>query len=544
MGEPSLALNPMELETHERKELLRFVVVGSVDDGKSTLIGRLLYETRALYEDQISQVRRASKPAAGEIDFSLFTDGLRAEREQGISIDVAYRYFSTPRRKFIVADTPGHTQYTRNMATGASTAQVGVILLDARLGVLPQSRRHAYIASLLGIPHLLVAVNKMDLVGFEEARFRRHAAEFQLFAAQLGFASVTCIPVSARLGDNVVVPSANMPWHRGGTILAALETVIPSRLDDDAPLRLPVQYVLRPNHDYRGFAGQLVSGSVRPGSEVVIQPSGRRTRVLAVDSFEGELPEAFAPMSVAVRLADEVDVSRGDLIAGVETPPTVATSLEAMLVWFGDRPLDPARAYLIKQTTRLVPARELRVLWRLDLETLQQVAGGDLAMNDIGRVSLEVKRPLVVDLYARQAGTGAFIVIDALTNSTVAAGMVVKIDETSSVASQPPTVRVSASERRRWLGHDGAVVAIRGEGPQAERLAASLERALFDEHVLAAVVESTQVARAFATAGLVAIVVCPSEAPPLASEGQLVVELPACTGVEAARRQLVPIFGS
>jgi len=544
MGAPSLVPDiELDLEAHERKELLRFVVVGSVDDGKSTLIGRLLYETQGLYEDQVAQVRRASKQAPGEIDFSLFTDGLRAEREQGITIDVAYRYFSTAHRKFIVADTPGHAQYTRNMATGASTAELGIILLDARLGVLPQSRRHAYIASLLGIPHLLVAVNKMDLVDFDEARFRQHAAVFQLFAAKLGFSSITYIPVSAKLGDNVVTSSSRMHWHRGGTILESLEAVPATHVDRAAPLRFPVQYVLRPNLDYRAFTGQVLSGTVCPGTEVVIQPSGRKARVLAVDSFEGELSEAFAPMSVALRLTEEIDVGRGDLIAGVEAPPTVATKLEAMLVWFGDQPFDPARAYLVKQTTRLVPAQELRVLWRLDLETLQETAARELAMNDIGRVSLEVKRPLVVDLYSRQTGTGAFIVIDAISNATMAAGMVVQIGELPATVSALPASRVGAEERRQRLGHRGGVVAIRGDGPEAKQLSAAVERSLFDAGIVATRVQAREVAFACAAAGLVAILVSPAESPPFETEGQLVVELPACTGVETARDQLVPFFG-
>ena len=545
MGAPVLVPDlEAELELHERKELLRFVVVGSVDDGKSTLIGRLLYETQGLYEDQISQVRRASRQAPGEIDFSLFTDGLRAEREQGITIDVAYRYFSTPRRKFIVADTPGHAQYTRNMATGASAADLGIVLLDGRLGVLPQSRRHAYIASLLGIPHLLVAVNKMDAVGWDEALFRRHVADFQAFASRLGFSSVTFIPVSARQGDNVVARSTHMPWHRGGTVLELLETVPAARVRNGAPLRFPVQLVLRPDFDYRAFAGQLLSGSVRPGSEVVILPAGRRTRVRAVDSYEGELREATAPMSVALRLEEEIDVSRGDLIAAVESPPSVATELDAMLVWFGEQPHEPGRAYLIKHTTRLVPARELRVRWRLNLQTFEEEIASTLGMNDIGRVSLELKRPLVVEPYAQQAGMGAFIVIDALTNATVAAGMIVEASRVSPTVVHAPAGRVGLEERRQRLGHRSGVVEIRGDRSQALELGAALEHALFEARVVATVVESGEAAIACADAGLVAIVTCQVNLPPSGAEGRVVVELPACTGVEAAVRQLIPLFCS
>ena len=339
------------LARHEQKELCRFVAVGSVDDGKSTLIGRLLYESKGLYEDQLHAVKRATRQRAAdgepeEIDFSLFTDGLKAEREQGITIDVAYRYFSTEKRKFIIADTPGHVQYTRNMATGASTADVAIILIDARLGVLPQSRRHAYIAHLLGIRHLLVAVNKMDLVDYARPRFEELSAAFGAFASRLSFESVRFFPISAKRGDNVVTPSARTPWFDGGTLLSHLETV-PLRRDRRAePLRLPVQIVLRPHLDYRGFAGQLGSGTVRRGDEIVVLPSGKRARVRAIDTWEGEIEEAAAPMSIALRLDQEVDVSRGDLLAGVDDPPRIERRFEAMLVWLSERPFDPARALL------------------------------------------------------------------------------------------------------------------------------------------------------------------------------------------------------
>ena len=312
MAPPWIAAVPALRE--EERELLRVVAMGSVDDGKSTLIGRLLYETGALYEDQLAAVQRASR-LGGEIDFSLFTDGLRAEREQGITIDVAYRYFSTARRKFILADTPGHAQYTRNMATGASTADTGLVLVDARLGVLPQSRRHLAIAALLGIPRLAVCINKLDLVGFDRAIFERLSAEVRAFAGRLGFAQLQIIPVSARGGDNVAVRSPKTPWHQGGTVLEFLESVPVARADVDRPLRFPVQSVIRAEPDYRGYAGRITSGTVRVGDEVVILPSGTRTRVRAIDTFEGELASAQAPLSVTLRLADAVDVSRGDLIA-------------------------------------------------------------------------------------------------------------------------------------------------------------------------------------------------------------------------------------
>jgi bifunctional enzyme CysN/CysC/sulfate adenylyltransferase subunit 1 len=414
------------LAERESKELIRLVVIGSVDDGKSTLIGRLLWETGALYEDQIAQVRRATRNG-DEIDFSLFTDGLKAEREQGITIDVAYRYFETARRKFILADTPGHAQYTRNMATGASTAHAGVILLDARLGVLPQTRRHATIASLLGIPRLAVAINKMDLVGFGEEVFQRIAAEMRGFAAPLGFVQLSFFPVSARLGDNVALPSTRMPWHQGGTIREFLETV--ERDPAQGPFRFPVQTVVRPHLDYRGLAGQIASGEVRVGDEVVVLPSGVRTRVKAIDTFAGPLASAAAPLSVVLRLEDDVDAGRGDLLAHPDAAPAPRTGVAATVVWLTERPLDPSRAYLLKHTTRTVPARVDEVRSLLDPETLGERPADVLRLNDIGRVTIRCARPVLSDPYARNRATGAFILIDALTNETAAAGTIAEMRE-------------------------------------------------------------------------------------------------------------------
>ena len=342
------------LQRHEAKELLRFVIVGSVDDGKSTLIGRLLYDISAVYEDQLSAVRRATTMEGETVDFSLFTDGLAAEREQGITIDVAYRYFATERRKFIVADTPGHVQYTRNMVTGASTADVGVILIDARLGVLQQSRRHAYIASLLGIPHLVVCVNKMDLRGYAQETFETIRAEFRAFVDGLAFADVTFVPVSALRGENVVQGSPHMPWYDGPTVLGFLEEVPIAEDRNLADLRYPVQYVLRPNLDYRGFCGQVASGVVRKGDEVLVLPSGKRSRVRAIDSADGERGEAFAPESVTLRLEDEIDISRGDMIVHPHNRPRVARSFEAHVVWMHEQPLDARRSYWLKHTSRMV----------------------------------------------------------------------------------------------------------------------------------------------------------------------------------------------
>ena len=427
---PGLSLARAEAHDGEsssgEKELLRFVAVGSVDDGKSTLIGRLLHDANGVYEDQLRSVKRASQMAGTEIDFSLFTDGLKAEREQGITIDVAYRYFATPRRKFIIADTPGHVQYTRNMATGASTASVAIILIDARLGVLQQSRRHAYIAALLGIPYLVVGVNKMDLVDYDQAAFESVRRELLAFTDRLGFKEVTFIPMSALRGDNVVARSERMPFYRGPTVLERLEEVpidADRNMDD---FRFPVQLVLRPNLDYRGYAAQIASGVVRPGDEVMVLPSRKTSRVVAIDAYGEELPLAFAPMSVALRLADEIDVSRGDMIVPVANVPRVTRRFDAMVVWLHERPLDRAKSYLLKHTTQTVRTEVEAVRFQVDLETLESVPAERLGLNDIGRISLAAHRPLFVDPYVKNRATGAFILIDEATNDTVAAGMVLE----------------------------------------------------------------------------------------------------------------------
>jgi sulfate adenylyltransferase large subunit len=516
------------LDEHSSRELLRLVVVGSVDDGKSTLIGRLLYECDGLFEDQISAVKKASakraaartevptevlaqglKVAAGaedeELDFSLFTDGLKAEREQGITIDVAYRYLSTGKRKVIIADTPGHIQYTRNMATGASTADAAVILVDARLGVLPQTRRHAYIASLLGIPYLAVAVNKMDLVGFDRATFERIGQELADFAYTLGFEGVRLFPVSASRGDNITRPSARTPWHEGGTLLGWLESLPHQRRLDNAAFRFPVQYVLRPHQDYRGLAGQVASGTVRVGDEVQVLPSGRRTRVAGIDTFDGPLEEASAPASVTLRLADEVDASRGDLLSHVDEPPLALHQLDAMLVWFGEQPLDVSRRYLVKQATRTAPAQVERILWRKELEDLSEVPAESLSLNDIGKVRLVSRRPLLADPYRENRRTGAFIIIDALTHDTVGAGMVLGASDAGTRGAVEASL-VSLAERRARLGQPGAIVLL-PSSPEAASRAFELERSLFDEgrHV-ATVAGDVEVALALAGAGLVALV--------------------------------------
>jgi sulfate adenylyltransferase large subunit len=468
------------LQKHESKELLRFVIVGSVDDGKSTLIGRLLHDINAVYEDQLQAVKRASSMEGANIDFSLFTDGLAAEREQGITIDVAYRYFTTEKRKFIVADTPGHVQYTRNMVTGASTADVGVILIDARLGVLEQSRRHAYIASLLGIPHLLVAINKMDLREYSEGVFQPIVDELRRFVAGLHFKDVTFVPVSAMHGENVVTRSSHMPWYRGPTVLELLEQV---QIADDRNLRdfrFPVQYVLRPNLNYRGFSGQIASGVVKTDDEVMVLPSGRVTRIKSIDTFEGARAEAFAPESVTLRLKDEVDCSRGDLIVHPHNRPRLRRRVEADVVWLHERPLDPQKSYLLKHTSRMVRMEVDQVQWKVDLQTLQQVEAESLQLNDIGRLSLTCHQPLYCDAYTSNRATGAFVIVDSLTNNTVGAGMIV--DDAGAqdleTAGGNEHTQVSPRERADKLGQRGVTVHL--DGASAKGLAFALERRLFD----------------------------------------------------------------
>ncbi|MFO0567613.1 MAG: sulfate adenylyltransferase subunit CysN [Polyangiaceae bacterium] len=482
------------LRRHQDKELLRFVTVGSVDDGKSTLIGRLLHDTHGIYEDQLSAVKRASKQGDGAIDFSLFTDGLKAEREQGITIDVAYRYFSTERRKFIIADTPGHVQYTRNMATGASTADLAIILIDARLGVLPQSRRHAFIASLLGIRNLTVCVNKMDLVGFDPAVFERIRQEFSQFCAQLSFDVVTFVPVSALAGDNVVTRSERTPFYPGPTLLEHLEVVPIPRADERAKFRFPVQIVLRPNLDYRGFAGRIASGSVKKGDSVLVLPSSKTSRVAAIDTFEGELDEASAPMSVCLRLTDEIDISRGDMLVHADALPRVTRRFEAMLVWMSERPLDPQRSYFLKHTTQYTRAEVESVAHTIDLETLTPVSATHLELNDIGKVVMSCHRPLYVDAYTESRGTGAFVLIDAITNNTVAAGMITAGEPREAAMAHGlmdrPRSLVGLSERQERMGQSGLAIWLTGLPASGKSsIAYALERALFDRGRAAAVVD-------------------------------------------------------
>jgi len=411
-------------------DILRFATAGSVDDGKSTLIGRLLYDTKTVFADQIEAVERASRDRGDDyVNLALLTDGLRAEREQGITIDVAYRYFATPRRKFIIADTPGHTQYTRNMVTGASTADLALVLVDARKGLVEQSRRHAFLATLLHVPHLVLCVNKMDLVGYSEAVFDEILEEFTQFAAKLDVTDLAVVPVSALLGDNVVKRSPNMPWYEGPALLHHLEHVHVASDRNLIDVRFPVQYVIRPqsngHRDYRGYAGQVAGGVLRTGDEVMVLPSGFTSTIAAIETMDGPVAEAFPPMSVTIRLADEIDVSRGDMICRVHNAPTVAQDLDAMVCWMDDEPLRPGRKYAVKHTTRTTRAMVKDLQYRLDINSLHRDGGADrLGLNDVGRIRLRTTQPLFFDEYRRNRNTGGFVLIDEATNRTVGACMV------------------------------------------------------------------------------------------------------------------------
>lgn len=482
------------LKQHQEKELCRFVTVGSVDDGKSTLIGRLLHDTHGIYEDQLDAVKKATKQEGGEIDFSLFTDGLKAEREQGITIDVAYRYFSTDQRKFIIADTPGHVQYTRNMATGASTATVAVILIDARLGVLQQSRRHAYIASLLGIPHLAVCVNKMDLADYRKEVFDDIQKEFSGFCEQLRFNEVKFIPISAKNGDNVVHPSDKTPWYQGGTILQYLETVPVQAAINKKDFRFPVQYVLRPNLNYRGFAGTIASGSINKGDTVMTLPSRKKSRVLAIDTYDGELETARAPMAVTIRLEDEIDSSRGDMLVKEDNLPHELQRFTAKLVWLSEQALDRGRSYLIKHTTQLVRVDIESVDFLVDLESLNEKPANRIELNDIGQVTLNAHSKMFLDSYKDNGATGAFIIIDPLSNNTVAAGMVegpAKEAQTGLAhGANLPKSQVRAETRKAVLGQTGATILLTGLPASGKsEVAYELEKLLFEKKKAALVVD-------------------------------------------------------
>ena len=505
------------LQLEREKDLLRFSTAGSVDDGKSTLIGRLLYDTQSVYEDQVRSIEGKGTTAPGQIDFALLTDGLRAEREQGITIDVAYRYFSTARRKFIIADTPGHEQYTRNMATGASTANLAVILIDSTKGVLAQTRRHTYIASLLGIPNVLVAINKMDLVDYSEVVFLKLQKDFDALARQLAVPHVVAIPISALAGDNVVERGAHMPWYQGPTFLEHLE-IVPIRMETPSDaVRFPVQYVIRPDASFRGFAGPVASGVIRRGDPVVSLPSEQKSRVRSIVTFDGDAPEAFPPMSVTLTLEDEIDLSRGDMLVSPAHPPRVSRHFDAMVVWFNAEPAEPGKSYLLKHTSRTVRAKALQIHYRINVNTLVQEPAGNLRMNDIAYVEFETVSPLFFDPYTRNRITGSFILIDPISNATLGAGMIRAdlADQTVSNATGAATrefAPVAAIERYKRHGHYPSLILVEDD----PALAARLERALFDDrfeviHVSGDTVSAAALEKqytAFESAGLVVIYSC------------------------------------
>ena len=474
--------------------LLRLATAGSVDDGKSTLIGRLLYDSKAVMEDQWASVERASEERGHEYtDLSLVTDGLRAEREQGITIDVAYRYFATPKRKFIIADTPGHIQYTRNMVTGASTAQLVIVLVDARHGLLEQSRRHAFLASLLGIQHIVLAVNKMDLVGWDKEKFEAIRDEFHAFAARLDVQDVATIPMSALHGDNVVTKSDQAPWYEGPALLSHLEEVYIAGDRNLVDVRFPVQYVIRPHthehQDHRSYAGTVASGVMRPGDEVVVLPVGKSTQIAAIEGPNGPVEEAFPPMAVSVTLADEIDISRGDLIARTNNQPRVAQEFDATVCWMADAAaLEPGRDYVIKHTTRTTRARVTALDYRLDVNTLHRdKTATALKLNELGRISLRTQVPLLLDEYTRNASTGSFILIDPDTNGTVAAGMVLR--DVSAQAASPNTVRHSSlvTTEHRPRGRTVWLTGLSGAGKSS--VAMLVERKLLENNIPAYVLD-------------------------------------------------------
>ena len=484
------------LAQHERKELLRFLTCGSVDDGKSTLIGRLLYDSKMIYEDQLAAVQRDSAvhgTTGGDFDPALLTDGLKAEREQGITIDVAYRYFSTARRKFIIADTPGHEQYTRNMATGASTCDLAIILIDARNGVVEQTKRHSFITSLLGIKHVLVAINKMDLVDYNQEAFEQIKSDYTQFAARMSVDDVHFIPISALVGDNVVDPGENMPWYDGGTLMHMLETVHIASDRNFIDFRFPVQFVNRPNLDFRGFCGTIASGIVRQGDEVVALPSGKTSTVKEIVTYEGTVEEAFAPMSVTLRLQDEIDVSRGDMLVHPGNMPRTDQKFDAMIVWMSEDPLVPGKQYAIKHTSKEISGTVDTLRYRVDVNTLRRQDSPTLKLNEIGRCHLTLNQAIMYDGYRRNRSSGAFILMDRLSNATVAAGMILDRvttdekagywdDEASSEHLRSSTGDVTQEERIARFGQRPVTILLTGlTGSGKTTIAHALDRRLFDQ---------------------------------------------------------------
>lgn len=502
------------LAQHEQKELLRFLTCGSVDDGKSTLIGRLLHDSKMIYEDHLAAIQRDSVKSGttgNDVDLALLVDGLQAEREQGITIDVAYRYFSTAKRKFIIADTPGHEQYTRNMATGASTCDLAIILVDARHGVQTQTKRHSFIVSLLGIRHVIVAINKMDLLDFSEAVYDQIRDTYRKFAKKLGLHDVRFIPISALQGDNVVHPSARMPWFDGPPLMEQLDTIEIAQDQNFEDLRFPVQWVNRPNLDFRGFSGTLAAGILRQGDPILALPSRKMSRVKTIVTYDGELEEAFPPQAITVTLEDEIDISRGDLLVHPGREPTLDSRFNAHLVWMAEAPLIPGKQYLIKQATRTVPGSVAQIRHRIDINTLETHPAVQLNLNEIGLCELAVSTPLALDPYTRVKGTGAFIVIDRLTHGTVGAGMIL------GAAERPPVWRqVTPEERAARFGQRAVTFWITGENRR--QAARDLERRLFDRGYACIALDEDElggqaefVAGQMNRAGLVCV--CPATAP-------------------------------
>ncbi|MEG1573803.1 MAG: sulfate adenylyltransferase subunit CysN [Bacteroidales bacterium] len=482
------------LNQDEKKDLLRLLTAGSVDDGKSTLIGKLLFDSKKLYEDQLSALERDSKRlgnAGDNIDYSLLLDGLKAEREQGITIDVAYRYFSTNKRKFIIADTPGHEQYTRNMITGGSTANLAIILVDARTGVITQTRRHTYLVSLLGIKHVVLAVNKMDLVDFDKTIFDNIVAEYKAFIESLDIPDITYIPLSALKGDNVVNKSDNTPWYKGKPLLDFIETVHISNDNNLSDFRYPIQYVLRPNLDFRGFCGKVASGIVHKGDEVTAIPSGKKSRVKAIHTYDGEQDYAFPPQSVTITLEDEIDLSRGEMLVHSNNHPTINRCFEAMLVWMDEKAMNRDQQYFIKQTTHTTRANINNIRYKVDVNTMQQSKAETLSLNEIGRTVLVTNEPLFFDPYKKNKSCGSFILIDPITNNTSAVGMIISEVSSTCLTSaitdkdrkkmQDGKSIISATERKKVTGHSGKLFIINGKDKETiTEFAYTLERRLFD----------------------------------------------------------------
>ena len=495
------------LKRQENKGLLRFLTCGSVDDGKSTLIGRLLHDSMLIYEDQLASIKKESEKsgsAGDELDLSLLVDGLAAEREQGITIDVAYRYFSTERRKFIIADTPGHEQYTRNMATGASNSDLAVILVDARYGILPQTKRHSFICSLLGIKHIVVAVNKMDLVDYSEDVFEKICDDYRSFSVRLEIDDIHFIPISALKGDNVVEASNKMTWFKSGPLLNYLETVHIASDRNLIDLRLPIQYVVRPDLNFRGFAGTMASGILRPGDEVVVLPGGQKSHVKKIVTFDGNLEEAFPPLSVTITLEDEIDVSRGDIIARPDNQPRVGRELEAMIVWMAEQPMTPMNRYLFKHTSNMISGTVSMLRYRINVDTLEREDSKELKMNEVGRCRVSLERSIPFDSYKKNRTTGAFIIIDRLTFNTVGAGMIIDREaegedgkdfwgvEVSDEFLRHQKSRVSIKERIELHKHEPLTILLTGLPFTGKTtIAYALERRLFDNRLTVTVLDGS-----------------------------------------------------